>query len=345
MTNERDYLRSVVEQIHADIHAALSATEARVSPAVQETPPAEVCETCGHDADFHREVCGCCDGYDEEHTFRARPTASGSSETAERESVCSRCGGVNPTPWHAPSPLWNAVMRRDDGLPEYGFCCPRCFIEVAQERGIGGSWHLGIDGQDYHGQPSPDGRVWDAARCLWIEPEPVSPPPVELPQPAKCAECGGDPPLTNGIRHDSHAVCFLSHCGVSHHPFVREPVEAGVELPDEPVWDARTALYRFVDRYQPDDATKAEYMRLCAIYQRAIASQAAAEEREKWERRVDQAARAAEHQFAEVTRLREALTWIRENGLKRPETAVNVARGALRDRSESREASASTEAK
>jgi len=171
-----------------------------------------------------------------------------------------------------------------------------------------------------------DGTHSDVCPMALLEARPQESRPTPSAEPpsgsetAVCEACSKPEPLRDADRYGAWTVeeHWLGAMGDrSGHPFqarptpVSEPVEAGVELPDEPVWDARTALYRFVDRYQPDDATKAEYMRLCALYQRAIASQAAAEERSKWERRVDQATRAAEHQFLELREAREEIARLR----------------------------------
>jgi hypothetical protein len=59
------------------------------------------------------------------------------------EMVCARCERRHGVVWSAPSELWNAVMRRGvRGFPdEFGFCCPNCFMQLADERGIGnGTW-------------------------------------------------------------------------------------------------------------------------------------------------------------------------------------------------------------
>lgn len=92
------------------------------------------------------------------------------------ESRCDRCGGPNPASWHAPSPLWNAVMRAD-GAERYGFCCPTCFVELSNERvttgKAGASWCVRI--HDDIGLPTVfgDGRTWDADRCMWVD-DPMS---------------------------------------------------------------------------------------------------------------------------------------------------------------------------
>jgi hypothetical protein len=89
------------------------------------------------------------------------------------ESVCHRCPGPN-SPWSAPSPLWNAVMRGGSigGTDEFdGIVCPTCFAVLAQQRGIAELWRFSAE--RVHAvleTTSPDGRVWDAERWLWVEP-------------------------------------------------------------------------------------------------------------------------------------------------------------------------------
>lgn len=89
------------------------------------------------------------------------------------DEICHRCGGENVR-WSAPSPLWNKVMRGNDinGEPRYGdLVCIRCFIVLAFEAGIDGTWRVGLDpepeGMIYE---TPSGRVWDQVRGLWVEP-------------------------------------------------------------------------------------------------------------------------------------------------------------------------------
>lgn len=52
------------------------------------------------------------------------------------EAVCDRCGLRHGVVWFAPNDLWNAVMRGGErGNPdEFGFCCPLCFMRLAEER-------------------------------------------------------------------------------------------------------------------------------------------------------------------------------------------------------------------
>lgn len=66
-------------------------------------------------------------------------TATAASEPEGRdEMVCDRCGRHHGVVWFAPSDVWNQVMRGGDrGNPdEFGFCCPICFMALAEERGI-----------------------------------------------------------------------------------------------------------------------------------------------------------------------------------------------------------------
>lgn len=91
------------------------------------------------------------------------------------EAVCERCGGRNLSSWHAPSPLWNAVMREGPAYEErWSIICPQCFAELAALEGIVAHvvWHLDAEHGLAVALPThdPDGRVWDAARCLWVDP-------------------------------------------------------------------------------------------------------------------------------------------------------------------------------
>lgn len=92
--------------------------------------------------------------------------------------VCNRCGGENVT-WSAPSPLWNIVMRGNDisGTPLWGdLVCMRCFAVLAHEAGLDGRWRLSLNPEpEGLVKETPSGRVWDADRWLWIDPEGVTP--------------------------------------------------------------------------------------------------------------------------------------------------------------------------
>lgn len=70
----------------------------------------------------------------------ARTSAIPADVPAEfAEMWCERCGRRHGVVWFAPSEVWNAVMREGDrGKPdEFGFCCPICFMQLADERGVG----------------------------------------------------------------------------------------------------------------------------------------------------------------------------------------------------------------
>lgn len=100
---------------------------------------------------------------------------SSTADEGRHEGRCDRCKGPNPANWHAPSPLWNTVMRIYGGDERYPFCCPTCFVVTARELGIESpNWHLSIDGMDIASLwTDADGRTWDAAKCLWVEREPI----------------------------------------------------------------------------------------------------------------------------------------------------------------------------
>lgn len=70
------------------------------------------------------------------------PNTEQAYETRSREDAemwCDRCKRRHGVVWSAPSDLWNLVMRAGDrGKPdEFGFCCPICFMQLADERGVG----------------------------------------------------------------------------------------------------------------------------------------------------------------------------------------------------------------
>jgi len=73
------------------------------------------------------------------HGATAASTAIPADVPAEdAEMWCERCGRRHGVVWFAPSDIWNAVMREGDrGNPdEFGFCCPLCFMQLAEARGI-----------------------------------------------------------------------------------------------------------------------------------------------------------------------------------------------------------------
>lgn len=89
------------------------------------------------------------------------------------ESYCHRCGGPNVV-WHAPSPLWNEVMRGGDiyGFGKWGeIICPTCFVVLAAEAGIATRFRVdAMDVQVPLQTTTPSGRVWDESVDLWVDP-------------------------------------------------------------------------------------------------------------------------------------------------------------------------------
>lgn len=57
------------------------------------------------------------------------------------EGWCECCGQEYPTPWYAPSALWNEVV----GSPN-GMLCPNCFIAAANALLGGLIWRVDVDG-------------------------------------------------------------------------------------------------------------------------------------------------------------------------------------------------------
>ncbi len=104
-----------------------------------------------------------------ESLYEERPPSP--SAEPHPEDFCGRCKGSNLTTWHAPSPLWNTVMRDATGTEAFdGIVCPRCFGELAREKGV--AEHFCLTTHDPL-VPLPtvfgDGRVWDAETCKWVE--------------------------------------------------------------------------------------------------------------------------------------------------------------------------------
>jgi hypothetical protein len=58
--------------------------------------------------------------------------------TGRDEMTCDCCGRRHGVVWFAPSDIWNAVMRGGDRAnpDEFPFCCPECFIHLAEQRGV-----------------------------------------------------------------------------------------------------------------------------------------------------------------------------------------------------------------
>lgn len=96
------------------------------------------------------------------------------SETIHPEATCQRCKGPNLRAWHAPSPLWNAVMRDAEDLElRWSIVCPQCFAALASAKGVldvTAIWCLRPDQGVIVELPThdPDGRRWDPERCLWV---------------------------------------------------------------------------------------------------------------------------------------------------------------------------------
>lgn len=119
------------------------------------------------------------DDHQQVSTWNTRALSDHSTVTGEDPERCHRCGAHNPC-WHAPSPLWNAVMRGGsiDGDAMFGdMVCATCFTALAEERGLASIWRLTADVVNVPLETvTPSGRVWDEKQELWIDPQ--SPPPT-----------------------------------------------------------------------------------------------------------------------------------------------------------------------
>ena len=83
------------------------------------------------------------------------------------ESYCHRCKGPNVS-WAAPSPLWNAVMRRGDSRLWNEIICPTCFVTLAEQAGIAADWRIYAQTELQAVPPvSRDGRIWNQHTWLW----------------------------------------------------------------------------------------------------------------------------------------------------------------------------------
>lgn len=100
----------------------------------------------------------------------AKPHPAPAVPSEHPEATCERCRCPNVRRWHAPSPLWNAVMR-SDGADAYGIVCPVCFAELAEARGVTvESWCFRPHGLDVASLwVDGDGRRWDPDQCLWVD--------------------------------------------------------------------------------------------------------------------------------------------------------------------------------
>jgi len=95
-------------------------------------------------------------------------------DNAHPEDRCECCGGRNMA-WHAPSPIWNQVMRDASGKEKWGgIVCPACFADIAQREGIDvPSWCLTIHEEDRKQLKACNSglsmRIFDWIKCLWQE--------------------------------------------------------------------------------------------------------------------------------------------------------------------------------
>lgn len=90
------------------------------------------------------------------------------------EATCERCGRPNAPTWHAPSPLWNAVLRDPaTGADAFSVLCPPCFAELAEARGLRYYWHFGPHADVAALWTDRDGRAFDAGQCMWVDPPDV----------------------------------------------------------------------------------------------------------------------------------------------------------------------------
>lgn len=111
------------------------------------------------------------------------------------EATCEKCQRPNVWSWHAPSPLWNAVMRdRETGADRYGIVCPPCFEELAREVIGRAVWCFKPHDMDVrHLWEDSDGREWSEAECRWIL-APVQPPRDEDGDPSESFLLAVQPP-------------------------------------------------------------------------------------------------------------------------------------------------------
>lgn len=105
-------------------------------------------------------------------TTPSSPPSARPKLAAHPEDTCARCEGPNVS-WVAPSPLWNAVMRRNNinEVDLYGgIVCPTCFTVLAEHAGIAARWVLRARDVKVELQvTTPSGRVWDDVTMLWVE--------------------------------------------------------------------------------------------------------------------------------------------------------------------------------
>lgn len=86
------------------------------------------------------------------------------------EAFCQRCRRPNVWSWHAPSPLWNRVMRNSvTGEDRYSVVCPPCFAELAATLIGDVTWCFKPHDVEVRALwKDGDGREWDAEQCLWV---------------------------------------------------------------------------------------------------------------------------------------------------------------------------------
>jgi hypothetical protein len=124
-----------------------------------------------------RKVCGSTDLWTHDngqHEAHFSALQEPPDYTTSPETICRRCGGPNVWSWHAPSPVWNAVMRADDDLEHNGLSiiCPPCFADLAEGKGFPRAiWHFAPhDWETRLPLVDGEGRWWDFTRCLWVAP-------------------------------------------------------------------------------------------------------------------------------------------------------------------------------
>lgn len=90
------------------------------------------------------------------------------------EMQCERCKGPNVLSWHAPSPLWNAVMGTiaAAGGTCYSVLCPPCFAYLAESTVLNDDaiWCFKPHRVSMSAFPDRSGRIWDEENCLWVLP-------------------------------------------------------------------------------------------------------------------------------------------------------------------------------
>jgi hypothetical protein len=81
----------------------------------------------------------------------------------QHEMICDCCQRLHGVVWFAPSDVWNLTMRDGDrGNPDrYSFCCPICFMRLAEEAGVKTTGWLVT--------PFDDGPVVEASQVVLAE--------------------------------------------------------------------------------------------------------------------------------------------------------------------------------